>query len=121
MWRIKKTLLEDACLSAQNYYPKEFACLIGGDAKNKTVKEIIFIPSETSENSVSFLESSLPFDETIIGSLHSHPNASYRPSTQDTHFFRKYLINIILGYPYNPLNTGFYDENGKRIINVLIE
>jgi len=120
MWRIKKNLLLDAIHSAERYLPAEYICFLGGNRKKELVLEIIFLPSNTSETSASIDEYSIPIDETILGSLHSHPFSTNCPSRQDKKFFLKYPLNLVLGFPYSIENIGFYDQNGERI-NVLIE
>ncbi len=115
MWKIKKTLLEDLCKSAEMHYPDEFLCFFGGDAGKEEVTEIIFLPTQTDETSASIMESTMPFDPTIIGSIHSHPDSTATPSPEDKQFFSKYRINAILGYPFTLENIAFYDSKSRRI------
>lgn len=115
MWKVKRTLIEDACLAAQNFFPKEFMCFLGGNQKKEEVEEIVFLPTMNSNTSVSVNELDMPFDETIVGSLHSHPLSTNTPSRQDKRFFSKYKINAIIGYPFTPENTAFYNKKGERI------
>jgi proteasome lid subunit RPN8/RPN11 len=120
MWKIKKSLLEDLCKSAQMYYPDEFLCFFGGDAKNTKITEIVFMPTQTDETSASIMESNIPFDPTILGSVHSHPDSTGTPSDADKKFFSKYKINAIMGFPFIVENIRFYDSMSKRA-QVLIE
>ena len=120
MWKVKRTLLEDAGQAARNFYPKEFMCFLGGDKKKEIIEEIVFLPTENSQNSASVNEQSIPFDETIIGSLHSHPSGNNLPSRQDKKFFLKYQINAIMSYPYTPEGVAFYDKNGEKITVLLL-
>jgi len=120
MWRIKENLLLDAIHSAERYMPTEFICFLGGDKEKMIVEEIVFLPSNTSEDSASINEYSLPIDDTIIGSLHSHPYSTNHPSRQDKKFFLKYPLNLIIGYPYTIENIGFYNQRGEKT-KVLIE
>ena len=114
MRKIKKSLLLDAISAAQNYLPKEFICFLGGEEKTKTVTEIVFIPARTSGDAASIEGLAMPFDEGIVGSLHSHPFSGSMPSRQDKRFFSKYRLNIIFGHPYAIENTGFYDQKGEK-------
>ncbi|MEI7961829.1 MAG: Mov34/MPN/PAD-1 family protein, partial [archaeon] len=102
MWKVKRTLLLDAGMAARNYYPKEFMCFLGGNGENETIEEIVFLPTQTSENSASVNELDIPFDDTIIGSFHSHPSGPNSPSRQDKKFFLKYKINAIINNPFTP-------------------
>jgi proteasome lid subunit RPN8/RPN11 len=120
MWQIKKDLLLDAIHSAERYLPAEFICFLGGNRKKEVVEEIVFLPSNTSEDSASIDEYSLPIDDTILGSLHSHPFGINSASAQDKKFFSKYPLNIVLGYPYSIENIGFFGAKGERIQVVLV-
>jgi len=115
MWKIKKSLLLNAIIAANNFLPTEFVCLLGGEKKTQEITEIIFVPSETSEDAASINVLSIPLDESILGSLHSHPYSAGTPSEEDKIFFSKYSLNIILGYPYLIENALFFDEKGRRI------
>jgi proteasome lid subunit RPN8/RPN11 len=120
MWKVKRTLLEDAAAAAQNFFPKEFMCFLGGDKKEELVKEVVFLPTQNSEMSVSVNELNIPFDKTIIGSLHSHPLSYNTPSRQDRRFFQKYEINAIIGFPFTVENTAFYNKKGEKIKIILL-
>jgi proteasome lid subunit RPN8/RPN11 len=115
MWRIKRSLLEDACAAAQRYYPDEFMCFLGGDRKKKTVEEIVMLPNTSGEDFATISETVIPIDEGIVGSLHSHPDSSGNPSDEDRRFFRRHGINVILGHPFAPENARFYSQKGERI------
>jgi len=121
MWKIKQSVLLNAILAANNFLPEEFVCLLGGDKKKNEVSEIVFVPSETSEDSASINTLSIPFDETIVGSLHSHPFTSGTASEEDKRFFGKYSLNIILGHPYTIENAQFFDEKGNRTQILILE
>ena len=114
MWTIKESVLINAITAANNYLPAEFVCLLGGDKKNKIITEIVFVPSQTSEDAATINTYSIPFDDSILGSLHSHPFSSNGPSSEDKRFFAKYSLNIILGYPFNKEKARFFDEHGKK-------
>jgi proteasome lid subunit RPN8/RPN11 len=56
----------------------------------------------------------LPFDMSYIGTAHSHPGGSNRPSLEDlNHFFGS--ISIIISYPYEDETIGAYDRNGNSL------
>jgi len=57
----------------------------------------------------------MPFDDTIIGSFHSHPRGSAFPSKADKKFFHKYPINLILSLG-EQINMRSFDENGIEIM-----
>ncbi len=115
MWKIKKNLLNEMLNASNNNYPNEFICFLGGKSKLEEITEFVFLPSETDENSASINQQAMPYDETIIGSLHSHPNSTNTPSLADKKLFVKYPINFILGYPFLIENTGVYDKKSNKI------
>ena len=105
MWTIKKSIIEDCVNSAQNVFPKEFLCFLGGNKKDQTIDEIVFLPSISGESFATINLTNMPNDTSIIGSLHSHPNGVARPSLADKRFFTRYYINIILGVNSNTNQT----------------
>jgi proteasome lid subunit RPN8/RPN11 len=113
MWTIKKTLLEDLIESSMKYQPNEFMCFLGGDKKKEIVEEIVFLPNESGETFASIQVNAIPFDDSIIGSFHSHPGNSSRASTADKKFFKKYEINIIFAIYSREIS--FYNSEGKEI------
>jgi len=66
--------------------------------------------------------SNLPMTTSIIGTVHSHPGGSTRPSEADRHLFSKFgYVHAIIGEPYTPFKTAFYDKNGHRISVVTVD
>jgi proteasome lid subunit RPN8/RPN11 len=62
----------------------------------------------------SFLINELPFDLKYVGTGHSHPSGTSRPSVEDlNHFYG--LISIIICYPYDELDIHAYNSSGKEI------
>ena len=114
MWKIKKELIEELINAAKNNYPNEFLCFLGGDTKKEEITEFVFLPSRSNENSASIDTQAMPFDETIIGTLHSHPSGYNYPSNADKRMFSKYFVNLILGYPFLIENIGVYDKKSKK-------
>ena len=61
-----------------------------------------------------FLINELPFDLKYVGTAHSHPSGSSRPSVEDLNNFYGSL-SIIICYPYDEIDLHAYDGNGKEI------
>jgi len=110
MWKLKKTLLEDLFESSKKYYPDEFMCFLSGNKKKHTIEEVVFLPNTSGKTFASILESTIPLDDTIVGSVHSHPTGSASPSTADKQFFQRYDLNLIISISENRI--GFFDNNG---------
>ncbi|MFA6268789.1 MAG: Mov34/MPN/PAD-1 family protein [archaeon] len=121
MWSIKKSVLLNALKSAENYYPDEFMCFLGGQKKENIIDEIVFLPTSTTIDSATINETIIPFDESILGSLHSHPNGYATPSLADKKFFTKYNLNLIFGYPFTLTNINFFNAKSEKIKINLIE
>jgi proteasome lid subunit RPN8/RPN11 len=115
MWTIKKSVILNACESARNYFPNEFFCFLGGNPKKNVIDEIIFFPSDSTPVSASINPYIIPFDPSILGTLHSHPTGEANPSDADKDFFRKYGVNIILAWPYTIETMKVYNDKGQRI------
>jgi proteasome lid subunit RPN8/RPN11 len=115
MWKIKKELLVQLLLAAERNYPKEFMCFLGGNQEKEIIEEFVFLPTEANEHSTSIYENSIPFDDTILGTIHSHPNSTNEYSKADKKVFSKYKINLILGYPFIIENVCAYDSKSKKI------
>ncbi len=57
----------------------------------------------------------LPFDLKYVGTAHSHPSGSSRPSLEDlNHFYG--LVSIIIAYPYEEHDIHAYDGNGREVL-----
>ena len=120
IWKIKRNLIEDAFETASITFPKEFMCLLSGDIKTMVINEIVVGATYTSQNSASIDLNTIPFDETIVGSIHSHPNNYCYPSKADKRFFLRYKINIIIGVGEKGC-TGVYDSFGNPLPYELID
>ena len=121
MWKIKKAVLLSAVEASWNFLPDEFMCFLSGDKKTQTINEIVFLPSSSSADAVSINDWIIPFDESILGSFHSHPNGIPFPSSADKRFFARFSLNAILGSPFAVENIRFFDYHGKRIEVSLID
>jgi len=114
MWKIKKQLLEEICNAAKNYYPNEFMCFLFGN--KETIEEIVLLPNTSGKDFAQISPTVIPIDEQILGSLHSHPNGSARPSEADKQFFRRHKINAIIDGSYLPERVNFFNSKGEQII-----
>lgn len=115
MWKIKKAVLLQVCESAKGFYPNEFMCFLSGDKKTNYLNEIVLLPNTSGKDYASIWEAVIPIDDTIIASIHSHPDSSARPSTADKKFFLKYKINGIIDGTYTPEKILFYDNLSNKI------
>src|SRR5215210_693882 len=57
----------------------------------------------------------LPFDNSYIGSAHSHPGGSNRPSLEDLNRGFYGAVSIIIAHPYEDSTIGAYDRDGNKL------
>jgi proteasome lid subunit RPN8/RPN11 len=57
----------------------------------------------------------LPFDSSYVGSAHSHPGGSNKPSLQDFNRGFYGAVSIIIAYPYEDRTIAAYDRNGNKL------
>lgn len=62
----------------------------------------------------SFSPHMLPFDPSIIGSAHSHPSGSLKPSVEDLNLAYGAIL-LVLAYPYTKDRVAAYDRRGYRL------
>ena len=57
----------------------------------------------------------LPSDASYVGSAHSHPGASNRPSLEDLNSGFYGAVSIIIAHPYDDRTIAAYDQNGNKL------
>ena len=103
---------------AKERHPNEILLLLRGKIQDETLKveEFVVPPFAVGgEGFASFSHWFLPYDPSIIGTLHSHPSGSLKPSIEDlNHFYGQ--IMVILAYPYeSESNAAVYNRNCKPL------
>lgn len=120
--KIKRDVVEGVLEASRNVHPREFIGLLR--AEEGVITEIILAPASIyGKGLAQFHPHMLPFDFSIIGSIHSHPSGSGRPSIQDLNsMFNFGFVHIIVTFPYNnyqDLHT--YYKGGKPIQLEVVE
>mgnify|MGYP001606496819 CR=1 FL=1 len=78
--------------------------------------ECVILPAEFGWEHSELRSDLIHFDTSIIGSVHSHPSPSTRPSSADLGFFsRMGKVHLILGHPYRESSFSAYDSGGRKI------
>lgn len=112
-----KELIEGVMELARGRHPMETILLLRGKTSKTqiTITETILPPHGTGgQGFATFRTGMLPFDLTLIGTLHSHPSGNLSPSVGDLHnFFGK--IMVIIGPPYKPENIMAYKKTGENL------
>jgi proteasome lid subunit RPN8/RPN11 len=57
----------------------------------------------------------LPSDSSYVGSAHSHPGGSNRPSLADLNSGFYGAVSIIIAHPYEDRTMAAYDRNGNKL------
>lgn len=112
-----KEMLEGLFCLAKENHPREILLLLRGKISGRSayIDELIYPLNTTFGFGFSgFQPYTLPLDPSIIGSVHSHPSGSLRPSVQDLHNFFG-VVMVILAYPYNLASTAAYDKSGRAL------
>ena len=114
MWKISSVVVESILAGSANTHPNEFASLLGGNGKTKTVGELIIVPAIFGEEHALLRTDLLPLNIPIVGSVHSHPGYSARPSNADAHLFARFgRFHLIVCEPFSIRTLRAYDENAK--------
>ena len=114
--KIKRNALELFLQASRNLYPREFICLLRGN--KDIIEEIVMLPLSTYGNGFSSIRWDLvPLNMDIIGTAHSHPGNSYKPSRADLNLFPRIgKIHLIAKYPYKSKNdVAAFDSYGRMM------
>lgn len=57
----------------------------------------------------------LPSDSSYVGSAHSHPGGTNRPSLEDLNRGFYGAVSIIIAHPYEERTIAAYDQNGNKL------
>ncbi|MCH8833262.1 MAG: Mov34/MPN/PAD-1 family protein [Thaumarchaeota archaeon] len=98
-------------------HPNEGLLILKGKSKkgNVIIDGLIVPPfSESGPTFAGFPHSFLPFDLSYVGTVHSHPSGSAKPSVTDLHNFFG-LVSLIVKSPYEDDDIFAWDSNGDSI------
>jgi proteasome lid subunit RPN8/RPN11 len=107
---------------AKSWHPHEGILILQGKIKKEEIiLEGLIIPPFSLHGPYysGFSGYELPFDLSYIGTAHSHPGGSNKPSLEDLNNYYG-LVSIIISYPYEDNNIGAFDRSGKNMeLNIL--
>ncbi|OGS42040.1 MAG: hypothetical protein A3K67_07850 [Euryarchaeota archaeon RBG_16_62_10] len=111
---IRKRTLKMILEASKSSYPNEFGGILR--AKKGVIGELVLLPGTISgDSSALFQLHMLPIDFTIVGTVHSHPSGSCRPSDADLDLFRRFgWVHIIVCEPYDRDSWAAYDGRGRK-------
>jgi proteasome lid subunit RPN8/RPN11 len=114
---VERLVIDAISNFARGAHPKEFIMFLQGSFKEKalTITGLIFQEYYASEE-LAMPIIRLPISMGIVGSVHSHPGPSNKPSNADLEFFAKQgIVHLIIKRPYSEKDIAAYDANGKSI------
>ena len=108
---------------SKTWHPHEGILILQGKSKKNgeiRIDGLVVPPFASSGPYYSgFPTNELPMDLSYIGTAHSHPGSSNRPSLPDLNNFFG-VVSIIISYPYEYDTIAAYDRNGNNI-SLIIE
>ncbi len=112
-YAIKKDILELILQVSKENFPKEFAGVLR--CEDGVITEIMLLPGTIAGQESALLRlHMLPIDYTVVGTVHSHPGESNRPSGADLQLFRKFgYVHIITKVPYDTRSWKSWDLDGN--------
>lgn len=115
VWGIEADVLDMINEAAKGSYPHEFAAMLR--AEKGVITEILLLPgSIATEYSATVTLHNLPIDLSVVGTVHSHPGPSNRPSDEDLHLFGSYgNTHIITCLPFDMKSWRAYDFKGDVV------
>jgi len=114
---LKKDALDGILSFCKMKHPNEGLLILKGKSSrgNVTIDSLVIPPfSHSGPTFAGFPQSFLPFDLSYVGTVHSHPSGSAKPSVTDlTNFFG--LVSIIVKSPYDDEDIFAWDSQGKQL------
>ena len=104
-------------------HPNEGILILKGRSKKElTIIEGLIVPPFSMHGPFysGFPTYQLPFDLSYIGTSHSHPGGSNRPSLDDLNNYYG-VVSIIISYPYEYSTIGAFDRNGRALNLEIVE
>lgn len=120
---IERDVIDGLLSYCSDLHPREGILLLRGKSKKDEIQvNALVIPPLPvhSETYSSFPIHMLPFDTSILGTAHSHPNGVLNPSLEDlNNYFGR--IMVIVGYPYQSEDdVAVFDREGNRAVYYVV-
>ena len=114
VWAVEREVLEMVNESAREVYPREFVATLR--AEKGVITEVMLLPGTIQgSRSGTLMLHMMPIDLSVVGTAHSHPSHSNRPSRADINLFGRYgNTHIITCLPYDTSSWRAYDYNGRE-------
>lgn len=118
---IDRGLLRMINEAARDSLPNEFVAMLRSE--EGVIQELLLLPGTLQgEDSATLMMHMMPIDYSIVGTVHSHPGHSNRPSREDLELFRRYgYVHIITCQPFDEGSWRAYDGRGRRMQLPVVE
>lgn len=116
--RVDREVLESVIYYSKKSYPNEFLAFFDGEIKDKIlyITGLIFLPGETGHTGAVVHTELIPMNTKYMGSVHSHPGPSARPSDADLMTFSRHgYFHMIVCLPYSLETFKSYDRYGQPL------
>jgi len=113
--RIRRELMDYLLELARDFYPNEFAGFLR--ERDGIFEEVLIAPDpHFGRGSAFFNPWMLPHDESVKGTVHSHPGPNPHPSGADLSFFSKFGgVHLIIAYPFVEESVRAYGSDGREL------
>jgi proteasome lid subunit RPN8/RPN11 len=115
---ISRSALDGIISYSKVLHPNEAILILQGKTtRDEVIIEGLVIPPFASSGPYysGFSNFHLPFDNSYVGSAHSHPSGSNRPSLEDLNRGFYGAVSIIIAHPYEDRTMAAYDINGNKL------
>lgn len=116
---LEREVFENFREVAKNSHPKEMFLFLNGKYDKKTdtirIQGLTYQPYSASDY-FALIRADIPLLHDVIGTVHSHPGPSNRPSNADLDTWKKYgVVHFILKQFYELDDLACYDSNGNLL------
>ena len=115
---ISRSAIDGIISYSKGLHPNEAILILQGKVTPEQViiEGLVIPPFALSGPYYSgFSNFNLPSDSSDVGSAHSHPGGSNRPSLEDLNRGFYGAVSIIIAHPYDETTIAAYDRNGNRL------
>ena len=102
---------------SKTHHPNDAILILQGrNTKDAIIVDGLVIPpfAQSGPFFSGFTVHDLPYTISNVGTAHSHPGGSNKPSLEDLNHFSGF-VSIIISHPYEDENIGAYDRNGTNL------
>ena len=119
---VLRSVIDGIISYSKSLHPNEAILILQGKTTRHqvTIEGLIIPPfASTGPYYSGFSNYHLPFDNSYVGTAHSHPGGSNRPSLEDLNRGFYGAVSIIIAHPYDDRTIAAYDRDGNKLeINI---